>query len=139
MLEVDLSSKLKVQYPEVEEEIDKKILKSLFGKLAITAYVDSRTHVMYLSKQQGAVETSIYGAKFMTMKTAVEEVMAMRYMLWYLGVKVLQPTRILDDNWSVIINSTVASSLLRKKHVAISYHLAWEATASKIAQPLKTK
>eukprot|EP00957_Ditylum_brightwellii_P180146 13722734-Ditylum_brightwellii.AAC.1 len=65
---------------------------------------------MYQSKRQGAVETSAYGSEFMAMKTAVEEVMALRYMLRCLGVKVSKPTRILGDNRSVIINSTVLSS-----------------------------
>eukprot|EP00957_Ditylum_brightwellii_P076290 5798556-Ditylum_brightwellii.AAC.1 len=54
-----------------------------------------RTLIMFMSKQQGAVETSTYGAEFMTMKTVVEEVMALRYMLWCLGIKVTKPTRIL--------------------------------------------
>eukprot|EP00957_Ditylum_brightwellii_P189598 14432122-Ditylum_brightwellii.AAC.1 len=98
-----------------------------------------RTPVMYKSKQQGTVETSTYGAKFMAMKTTAEEVMAVRYMLRCLGVKVSKPTCILDDNRSVIIDSTVTSSLLKKKHVAISYHMAHEATAARIVHPLKTK
>eukprot|EP00957_Ditylum_brightwellii_P198635 15139197-Ditylum_brightwellii.AAC.1 len=75
----------------------------------------------------------------MAMKNAVEEVMALHYMLHCLGVKVFKPTRILGDNKSVIINSTVMSSLLKKKHVAISYHKACEATAARIIHPLKTK
>eukprot|EP00957_Ditylum_brightwellii_P009911 747927-Ditylum_brightwellii.AAC.1 len=70
----------------------------------------SRTPVMYQSKRQGAVETSTYGAEFMAMKTAVEEVMVLHYMLRCLGVKASKPTCILGDNRSVIINSTVLSS-----------------------------
>eukprot|EP00957_Ditylum_brightwellii_P162905 12404903-Ditylum_brightwellii.AAC.1 len=69
-----------------------------------------RTPVMYQSKRQVAVETSTYGAEFMAMKTAVEEVMALCYMLHCLGVKVSKPTRILGDNRSAITNSTVPSS-----------------------------
>eukprot|EP00957_Ditylum_brightwellii_P063305 4804475-Ditylum_brightwellii.AAC.1 len=42
-----------------------------------------RTHVMYQSKRQGAVETPMHGAEFMVMKTAVEEVTVVRYMLRY--------------------------------------------------------
>eukprot|EP00957_Ditylum_brightwellii_P053130 4028356-Ditylum_brightwellii.AAC.1 len=75
----------------------------------------------------------------MAMKTAVEEVMALRYMLHCLGVKVSKPTCILGDNRSVIINFTVPSSLLKKKHVAISYHMAREATTLRIIHSLKTK
>eukprot|EP00957_Ditylum_brightwellii_P147155 11205315-Ditylum_brightwellii.AAC.1 len=72
------------------------------------------------------------------MKTAVE-VMLVRYMPHCLGVKVKAPSWILGDNQSMIINSTVPSSLLKKKHVAISYHMAREVTAACIVHLLKTK
>eukprot|EP00957_Ditylum_brightwellii_P133373 10168782-Ditylum_brightwellii.AAC.1 len=61
----------------------------------------------------------------MVMKTAVEEVS--------------KPTYILGNNRSVIINSTISSSLLKKKHMAISYHMVHEATAARIIHLLKTK
>ena len=73
------------------------------------------------------------------MKTAVEEVMSVRYMLRCLGLKVDRPTPILGDNRIFILNATIPSSLLKKKHVAISYHMTREAAASKICRPLKTK
>eukprot|EP00957_Ditylum_brightwellii_P106383 8116007-Ditylum_brightwellii.AAC.1 len=94
---------------------------------------------MYQSKRQGSIETSTYGVEFMALKTAVREVMALCYMLHYLGVKITKPTNILSDNQSVIINSTVLSSLLKKNYVAISYHMAREATMARIVHPLKTK
>ena len=56
------------------------------------------------------------------MRTTVEEVIAIRYMLRALGVKVTQPTAVIGDNQAVILNSTLPDSLLNKKHVAISYH-----------------
>eukprot|EP00957_Ditylum_brightwellii_P041512 3144084-Ditylum_brightwellii.AAC.1 len=80
---------------------------------------------MYWSKQQGTIETSTYGAEFVAMKTAVKEV--------------YKPSRIIGDNCSVIINSTVPSSSLKKNHVAISYHMACKTTAAHIVHPLKTK
>ena len=64
------------------------------------------------------------------MKTAVEEVVSVRYMLRCLSVKVSKPTPVLGDNRSVILNSTIPSSLLKKKHIAIAYHKTREATAS---------
>eukprot|EP00957_Ditylum_brightwellii_P136058 10376375-Ditylum_brightwellii.AAC.1 len=75
----------------------------------------------------------------MTTKTAVEEVMALRYMLYYLGIKVTKPSCILGDNHSMILNSTIPSSFLKKKHVAISYYMVREATAAKIEHPVKIK
>eukprot|EP00957_Ditylum_brightwellii_P136059 10376375-Ditylum_brightwellii.AAC.2 len=41
MLEVDLSTKLKDQYHDAQEHIDKKVPTALLNELAITAYVDS--------------------------------------------------------------------------------------------------
>ena len=146
-------------YPDSEEMLDPAVPEPLFDEIKITAFVDSdhahdkltrrsitgliifvgRTPVFYMAKRQGAIETSTYGAEFMAMKTAVEEVTAVRYMLRCLGVKVSQPSRILGDNRSVILQSTVPNSLLKKKHVAIAYHLTREAAAAGTVHPLKTK
>ena len=130
--------------------------RPLFDELAISAYVDSdHAHdkvsrrsitgiIIFvgggfaLARRQGAIERSTYSAEFMAMKTAVEEVMSERYMLRCLGVKVTRLTPILGDNRSVIMNATIPSSLLKKKHVAISYHMTKEATAAEICRPLKT-
>ena len=159
MLDEDLTESLKSLYPDSEEILDPASPEPLFDELKITAFVDSdhahdkltrrsitgliifvgRTPVFYLAKRQGAIETSTYGAEFMAMKTAVEEVTSIRYMLRSLGVRVQTPTRILGDNRSVIIQSTVHSSLLKKKHVAIAYHLTREAAAAGTVHPLKTK
>lgn len=155
----DLSSTMKSQYPDSEEPTDPSAPKPLFNELTITAFVDSdhahdkltrrsitglviflgRTPIFYQAKRQGAIETSTYGAEFLAMKTAVEEVSSIQYMLRCLGVPVTKPSRILGDNRSVIINSTVHSSLLKKKHVAIAFHLTREATAARVIHPLKTK
>jgi len=72
------------------------------------------------------------------MKIVVEEVMSVRYMLRCLGVKVARPKLILGGNRSVIINATILSSLLKKKHMVISYHMTREATAAGICRPLIT-
>ena len=45
-----------------------------------------RTPVLYYSLKKGAVETSTYSTEFMAVRHAVEEVVALRYMLIYLGV-----------------------------------------------------
>ena len=95
--------------------------------------------MFYPPKHQGAIETSTYGAEFNDMKTAVEEIISIRYMLGCLGVWVAKETKILGKNRSVILNATVPSLLLKKKHVAISYHLTQECTAAGISLPLKTR
>eukprot|EP00957_Ditylum_brightwellii_P201517 15326035-Ditylum_brightwellii.AAC.1 len=87
--------------------MDDNVPDAIFDELAITAHADvnhahdkltwcsitglvifiGRTPVMYQSKRQGAIESSTHGAEFMGIKTAVEEVMVVHYMLRCLGVK----------------------------------------------------
>ena len=64
------------------------------------------------------------------MKTGVEETIAIRYMMRCLGVTVETASLICGDNMGVIQNSTIKWSLLKNKHVAISYHKTREAAAS---------
>jgi hypothetical protein len=144
-------------YPDASEEIDRKIPEPLIDELEITAFVDSdhahdkvtrrsisgllvlvgRTPVFFMSKRQGAIATSTYGAEFCAMRTAVEEVCSIRYMLRCLGVEVTYASLICGDNSAVISNCTLSDSLLKKKHVAIAYHTTREAAAAGIIHPVK--
>ena len=114
---------------------DKKDRKSVTGYVIFVGDMPYK----WGSERKKLTALSTYGAEFMAMKTAVEEVTAVRYMVRCLGVHVTKPSYILGDNRSVIIQSTVHSSLLKKKHVAIAYHLTREATANGTVHPLKTK
>ena len=145
-------------YPDAAEELDANLPPPLVEEISITAFVDSdhahdkvtrrlitgliaflgRTPVFYFSKRQGAIETSTYGAEFCAMKTGVEETIAIRYMMRCLGVKVEIASLLCGDNLGVIQNSTIKVSLLKKKHVAISYHKTREASAAGIVHPIKT-
>jgi hypothetical protein len=159
MLDYDYSEEFKEQYPDACEEIDAKLPEALIDEMAITVFVDSdhahdkitrrsitgiimfvgRTPVYYSSKRQGSIETSTYGAEFCAMKTCMEELIALRYMLRCLGVKVEHASLVCGDNMGVIQNVTLKDSLLKKKHVAISYHKSRECVAAGIAHPVKTK
>ncbi len=159
MLDHDYSEEFMEQYPDAHEEIDAKLPEALVDEMAITVFVDSdhahdkvtrrsitgiimfvgRTPVFYSSKRQGSIETSTYGAEFCAMKTCMEELIALRYMLRCLGVKVEHASLVCGDNMGVIQNVTIKDSLLKKKHVAISYHKARECVAAGIAHPMKTK
>jgi hypothetical protein len=73
------------------------------------------------------------------MKTAVEELIVVCYILRCLGVKVLHARSLIcGDNLGVIQNCTFKDSLLKKKHFAIAYHKTREAAASGIGHPIKT-
>jgi hypothetical protein len=54
-----------------------------------------------------------------------------------MGVKVEHASYIFGDNLRVIQNVTIKDSLLKKKHVAISYHKTREVTAAGITHPVK--
>ena len=156
-LEKDYSTSLRKDYPESTEEIDAQLPAPLVEEISITTFVDSdhahdkitrrsvtgmiillgRTPVFFSSKRQGAIETSTYGAEFCAMRTAVEEVISIRYMMRCLGVKVEFSSVLFGDNLGVIQNATMKESLLKKKHVAISYHKVREAAACGIVHPMK--
>jgi Reverse transcriptase (RNA-dependent DNA polymerase) len=153
----DYTQILADEYPDSSEEIDSRVPKPLIDEMKITAFVDSdhahdkvtrrsvtgliilvgRTPIFFSSKRQGAIETSTYGAEFCAMRTAVEELMSVRYMLRCLGVKVEHASYLFGDNLGVVQNATIKESLLKKKHVAISYHKVREAAASGIVHPTK--
>ena len=51
-----------------------------------------------------------------------EMVIEIRYNLWMLGVPINGPALMLGDNQSVVLNTMIPSSMLKKKHNAIAYH-----------------
>ena len=153
VLKLNFQDLLQRQYPDAVEEIDCKVPKPLVEEMEITAFVDSDhdndkvtrrsitgllilvgpTPIYFLSKCQGAITTSTYGAEFCSMKTAVEHVQSVRYMLRCLG----HASLVCGDNRGVILNCTVPDSHLKKKHVAIAYQKAREAAAAGIIHPVK--
>ena len=60
----------------------------------------------------------------------------MRYMLRCLGIPVTSPSVLLGDNLSVIQNASNPEADIKKKHVAISFHVVREAIAAGIVAPL---
>ena len=156
-MNLDFTQIFHAQYPDATEEIDTNLPPPLVEEIEITAFVDSdhahdlvtrrsitgililvgRTPVFILSKRQGAIETSTYGAEFCAMRTAVEEIQSVRYMMRCLGVKVSRASLVCGDNLGVIQNCTLSESLLKKKHVAIAYHKSREAAAAGMIHPMK--
>ena len=58
----------------------------------------------------------------------------MRYVLRMLGVKVEKESLLLGDNMSVVLNTTLPLSQLKKKHNACAYHRVREAIAAGIVR-----
>ena len=109
-------------YPDSTEELDANLSTPLVGEISITVFVDSdhghdkvtrrsimgliaflgRTPAFYLSKQQAAIKTSTYSAELCAMKTGVEKIIAIRYMMRCLGVNVETASLLCGDNMGVI-------------------------------------
>jgi hypothetical protein len=97
----------------------------------ILLFVNS-TPVKWYSKRQQTVETSSYGSEIVAARIAAEMVMEIRYALRMLGVPFDGPTTMYGDNKAVILNTSVPSSMLKKKHNAVAYHRVREAIAANI-------
>jgi hypothetical protein len=92
----------------------------------------NRTPIEWFSKKQATVETATYGSEFVAARLAVEQIIEIRLMFKYLGVPIKTKSYLFGDNNSVIINSTIPHSCLKKRHNALSYHRVREAIAAKI-------
>jgi hypothetical protein len=68
------------------------------------------------------VETSTYGSELVASRIAIELILEIRYMLRSLGVALYRKALMLGDNMSVVLNTTVASIVLKKQHNAVANH-----------------
>jgi hypothetical protein len=85
--------------------------------------------IIWYSKKQGTIETSVFGAEFVAMKTGFEVVRGLRYKLRMLGIALDEPAYCYGDNMSVIHNTQKPESTLKKKSNSICYHYCREAIA----------
>ena len=67
-------------------------------------------------------------------KHGMELLQALRYKLRMMGVPLDGPANCRMDNKSVVTNSTIPESVLKKKCHSIAYHKIRESIASKMAQ-----
>jgi hypothetical protein len=70
--------------------------------------------------------------KLVDSRITKELILEIRCMLRSLGVALDGPALMLGDNMSAVLNTTVPSSVLKKKHNAIAYHRVSEAIAARI-------
>ena len=85
--------------------------------------------IYWLSKKQTAIETSSFGSEFTAMKMCTEYVRGLRYKLRMMGIPVEEPTYVFGDNKSVLYNSSLPESTLKKKSNSIAYHFVREGAA----------
>ena len=71
--------------------------------------------VYWWSKKQTSVESSSFGYEFVAMKQCCEYIRGLRYKLRMMGIPVEGPMYIYGDNQSVLANTTIPDSTLKKK------------------------
>jgi hypothetical protein len=82
----------------------------------------------FASKRQKAVATSTFSAEFVALRYAIEEAYALRLLLQSLGIK-LKKINIYSDSESILKSAAQPKNELKRRHVAIAYHVVREAYA----------
>ena len=85
--------------------------------------------VFWQSKKQLSVETSSFGSEFIAMKQCTEYIRGLRYKLRMMGIPCEGPAYVYGDNQSVLYNTTIPDSTLKKKSQSIAYHFVREGCA----------
>lgn len=85
--------------------------------------------IYWMSKKQTSVESSTFGSEFIAMKQCCEYLRGLRYKLRMMGIPCEGPAYIYGDNQSVLANTTIPDSTLKKKSQSIAYHFVREGVA----------
>lgn len=85
--------------------------------------------IYWMSKKQTAVETSSFGSEFTAMKLCTEYIRGLRYKLRMMGIACDECAYVFGDNQSVLANTSVPESNLKKKSNSIAYHFIREGCA----------
>jgi hypothetical protein len=85
--------------------------------------------IVWFSKRQPTVESSFFGAEFVTMKNGIETCRGLCYTLIMMGVTLSGPTFVYGGNMSVVHNNQRPESVLKKKSNSICYHAMRESDA----------
>ena len=137
-------------YGDVMELMPKNAPRAIGKEFIIRAFVDadfagdsltrrSRTgFVVYLngapifwfSKKQSSLETSSFGSEFVAMRQCCEYLRGLRYKLRMMGIPVQNPCFIYGDNQSVLWNTSVPDSMIKKKTASVSYHFVREGVSA---------
>ena len=98
------------------------------SRTGLLIYLNSAL-VYWWSKKQTSVESSSFGSDFVAMKQCCEYIRGLRYKLRIMGIPVEGPMYIYGDNQSVLANTTMHDSTLKKKSQSIAYHFVCEGVA----------
>ena len=82
----------------------------------------SNTPLAFVSKRQKTVETSTYGSELVAAQMAVNMIVEWWCKMQMLGLDLEEKAWLVGDNMSVVVNTTVPSSNLKKKHLSCNCH-----------------
>jgi hypothetical protein len=85
--------------------------------------------IIWLSKQQATIETSVFGDEFVAMKHGIKTLRGLRYKIRMMGIPLSGPTYVYGDNKSQVTNSFRPESTLKKMCNSIRYHAIRESVA----------
>jgi hypothetical protein len=121
-------------YPDAKEVIPNDLPMSKGPKVRMTVYVNAdhahdlvtrrsitgilmmlnNSPIRWVSKRQKTVETSTYGSELVASRIATALILEVMFMLRSLGVDLDGPTLMIGNNMSVVLNTSVPSSVLKK-------------------------
>ena len=78
------------------------------------------------------METSAYGSEMVAGRIGVDHCVELRYTLRMMGVPVEGRTLLFGDNESMVKNTTLPQSTLKKRHNAVAYHRVRRAVAADV-------
>ena len=93
--------------------------------------------IMWYSKRQNTVETTTIGSELMDAKIATEMMQGVQNRHRMMSMPIVGRINKFCDNQSVIRNSTLPDSSLKKKHVAICFHCVRQTCVSGMIQIAK--
>ena len=137
-------------YPDAVENVPNDLPLPQGNMARLTCYVDAdhardsvtrrsvtgifvllnNTPIVWMSKRQRTVETSTYGSELVAARIAIDILIEMRFKLRALGLNLEETSVMIGDNMSVVVNTTIPSSMLKKKTHACNYHRVREAIAA---------
>jgi hypothetical protein len=102
-----------------------------FTRLSRTGFVIylNMAPIVWFSKRQPNVESSVFGAEFFAMKNGIETCRGLRYKLRMVGVTLSGPTFVYGDNITFVHNTQRPESVLKKKSNIMFYHAVRESAA----------
>jgi len=106
-----------------------------FGHIDIHAHVAMLSSFLALPREGHLQEAlHIFGAEFVALCITIELIESLRYKLRMMGIAIEGPCSVFCDNESVVKNSSIPESILKKKHNAIAYHHVRESAVAGIVR-----